>query len=225
MKKTLLFFTGLFLFISLSAQTRVIKGQVTTFNRFGVANLEVVAKKAKASVTTDIEGRFELVCQEKDIIQIKGKVFNSITKRVGPDDDFFKVNLVFKDSPKNREIATGYGYVSAENLTFALANLIDENNDFCNYSDVFEIIKSRFPGVVIKATDGGKGVFVRGQKSIYGDNEAIYVVDEGRVADVSWVQPCEVTSITVLKDGGAALYGSAAANGVVVIETKGNSPN
>ena len=42
-----------------------------------------------------------------------------------------------------------------------------------------------------------------------------------QVADISFVNPCEMVSIDILKDGGAAMYGSKAANGVVVIETKG----
>jgi TonB-dependent SusC/RagA subfamily outer membrane receptor len=71
-------------------------------------------------------------------------------------------------------------------------------------------------------SSGAEGVFIRGQKSLYGDNEAIYVVDGVRVSDISFVTPCEMTTIDVLKDGGAALYGSQASNGVVVIETKGH---
>jgi len=48
------------------------------------------------------------------------------------------------------------------------------------------------------------------------------VVDGVRVNDISFVNPCEMVSIDILKDGGAALYGAQAANGVVVIETKGH---
>ena len=101
--------------------------------------------------------------------------------------------------------------------------MADENNDFCSYTDVFSLIRGKFPGVTIKnGNSGTEGVFIRGDKSIYGDNEALYVVDGMRVADVSFINPCEMATIDVLKDGGAALYGSDAANGVVVIETKGH---
>ena len=97
------------------------------------------------------------------------------------------------------------------------------SSGFCNYSDVFTLLKGKFPGVTIKTNSmGTDGVFVRGDKSMLGDNEAIYVVDGVRVGDISFVNPCEMATIDVLKDGGAALYGSQAANGVVVIETKGH---
>ena len=47
------------------------------------------------------------------------------------------------------------------------------------------------------------------------------MVDGLMMQDISFIIPCEISSINVLKDGGAAIYGSQAANGVVVIETKG----
>ena len=142
---------------------------------------------------------------------------------VDDEDDFISANLIFRDSRKNREIATGLGYISQDNLTFALAHLPDENNNFCNYLDVFSLVQGRFTGVQIKASpNGGQGIYVRGQKSLTGQTEAIYIVDGIRVTDLSFVIPCEMRSIDILKDGGAAIYGSQAANGVVVIETKGH---
>jgi len=205
------------------AQTRVVKGKLTTFNQYPVQNVEVASKKAKSTVMTDSLGQFEIVCMEKDVIMIKAKVFQALNKKVNADDDFISANLIFRDTPRNREIAMGMGYVSHEQLTFALAHMADENNDFCNYSNVFTLLKGKFPGVTIKTNSmGTDGVFVRGDKSMFGDNEAIYVVDGVRVSDISFVNPCEMATIDVLKDGGAALYGSQAANGVVVIETKGH---
>ena len=205
------------------AQTRVVKGKLTTFNQYPVMNVEVKSKKAKSTVMTDSLGQFEIVCNEKDVIMIKAKVFQALNKKVNEDDDYVSANLIFHDSPKNREIATGLGYIRHEQLTFALAHMADENNDFCSYTDVFSLIRGKFPGVQIKnGNSGNEGVFIRGDKSIYGNNEAVYVVDGMRVADVSFINPCEMATIDVLKDGGASLYGSDAANGVVVIETKGH---
>jgi TonB-dependent SusC/RagA subfamily outer membrane receptor len=209
--------------VSSIAQTRVVKGKITTFNEYPVQNVEVASKKAKSTVMTDSLGQFEIVCNEKDVIQIKAKVFQVLNKKVDADDDYVSANLIFRDTPQNRDLATGYGYITHEQLTYALAHMADENNDFCNYSDVFSLVKGKFPGVTVKTNSfGTEGIFVRGDKSIYGDNEAIYVVDGIRVGDVSFVNPCDMATIDVLKDGGAALYGSQAANGVVVIETKGH---
>ena len=208
--------------ISSFAQTRVVKGKLTTFNKYPVKNVTVESKKAGSTVMTDSMGQFELVCNEKDVIQIKNDVFQAMSKKVSVDDEYVTANLVFRDSKKNRKIATGMGYISEENLTFALSHMSYENNDFCSYTDVFTLVTGKFSSVQIKASEmGGQGIFVRGQKSLYGNNEAIYVVDGVMVADISFVNTCDMASIDILKDGGAALYGSQAANGVVVIETKG----
>ena len=222
--KTLAFIAvGILFSLSSVAQTRVVKGKLTTFNTYPVQNVEITSKKAKSTVMTDSLGQFEIVCNEKDVIMIKAKVFQSMNKKVKEDDDYISANLIFRDTPANREIATGLGYITHEQLTFALAHMADENNDFCNYGDVFSLVKGKFPGVTVKSNSmGTDGIFIRGDKSIYGDNEAIYVVDGVRVGDVSFVNPCEMATIDILKDGGAAIYGSKAANGVVVIETKGH---
>lgn len=223
MKTIALIAASLLFSLSSLAQTRVIKGKLTTFNEYPVQNVEVASKKAKSTVMTDSLGQFEIVCNEKDVIMIKAKVFQALNKKVDADDDFVSANLIFRDTPQNREIATGMGYISHEQLTFALAHMADQNNDFCNYTNVFDLVRGKFPGVQIKSNSmGTDGVFVRGDKSIYGDNEAIYVVDGVRVGDISFVNPCEMATIDVLKDGGAALYGAQASNGVVVIETKGH---
>ena len=221
MRTPLLLAVCLLVSIPSFSQTRVVRGKLTTFNRYPVQNVEVMSKKAKSTVMTDSLGEFELVCNEKDIIMIKAKVFQALNKRVNAEDQYISANLIFRDTPKNREIATGMRYITPEQLTFALAHLADENNDFCNYTDVFDVVRGKFPGVQVKSTSSGQGIFVRGDKSMTGENQAIYVVNGVRVNDISFINPCEMVSMDILKDGGAALYGSQAANGVVVIETKG----
>ena len=119
------------------SQTRLVKGKITTFNHYPVQNVEVTSKKAKSTAMTDSLGQFELLCNEKDMIMIKAKGFNSLDKRVTSKDDFVSVNLIYKDSKKNREIVTGLGYIKPDQLTYALAHLSYENNDFCNYPDIF----------------------------------------------------------------------------------------
>ena len=223
MKTLTVLVIGLFLVSISHGQTRVVRGDLTVFNEYAVQNVKVVSKKAKSSVTTDSLGHFELVCNEKDVIKIESPIFASVTKRVSKDDGYLSANLIFKDSPRNRKIATGMGYISEEHLNYALTYLEHENNDFCNYGDVFSLIKGKFPGVQVKVgISGEQGIFVRGTKSLVGENEATYMVDGIRVHEISFINPCEMISINILKDGAAAIYGSHGATGVVVIETKGS---
>lgn len=202
------------------AQTRVVKGKLTTFNKFPVQNVEVSSKKAKSTVMTDSLGQFELVCNEKDVIMIKAKVFQALSKKVNPDDDYISANLIFRDTPKNRDIATGLGYIAPEQLTFALAHMADENNEYYNFLNIYELLKVKFPGLVVYGTTGNYKVLVRG--SIHARNEVLFVVDgsPSHFANVSGLHPCSIKSIDLKIDGMTSMYGRRGDKGVILIETK-----
>ncbi len=216
MKRSITLLIGIFLATSLFSQTRVVYGKLTAYNTFPVQNIEVKSKKAKSSVLTDTLGQFSIVCQEKDILKIKPKTFRPVTRRVDQDTDSLVINLVFMDSKKNREVAIGYGYVNEKDLLYAVSNLEQENNEYCHYTNVFDLITGRFSGVVVS----NGAIYIRGMTSINTSNEALYVVDGMMNSSIDWVVPCEIKSINVLKDGSASIYGSRGANGVVLIETR-----
>lgn len=223
MKNLLVILVFLFMILPAFSQTRVVRGKLTTYNTYPVQNVEVVSKKTKSAVLTDSLGQFELVCSEKDMITIKTKVFDQISERIGPEEDYISVNLIFQDSRKNREIATGMGYLKPDQLSYALAHLSDQNYNFCMYSNIFSLLTANFPEVqVMTGTVGSPGgVYLRGQKSFNLETQAVYEVDGMIVSDISFVIPCEVASINILKSGGTAVYGTQAVNGVVIIKTKG----
>lgn len=203
------------------AQTRVVTGVLTAFNKFPVANIEVKAQKSKSSILSDSLGVFQLVCNEKDVIKIKPETFKSVSRKISKgDDDTLHINLVFMDSKKNREIAVGYGYMDEKDLTYAVSHLRQENNEYCNFSNVYELLRGRFPGVVVDGTSGSYVIYIRGIQTVNASTEVLYVVDGSISADIDWIHPCDIRSISVLKDGMAAMYGSRGTNGVILIETK-----
>lgn len=111
----------------------------------------------------------------------------------------------------------GYGVeVSEDNKTCSVSSVpVDDKAYF--YTDIYEYIKGRVPGVIVN----GHSIIIRGIGSINSSNEPLYVVDGSTMEDISWISPCNVKSIDVLKDGSAcALYGSRGANGVIVIRLK-----
>jgi TonB-dependent SusC/RagA subfamily outer membrane receptor len=73
---------------------------------------------------------------------------------------------------------------------------------------------------MIEVHGGSKGVYIRGVNSFNLSSEALYVLDGSIVRDLNMVNPCDIVSIDVIKDGTSAIYGMRGANGVVVIETK-----
>jgi len=211
--------TGILLIFSAltaSSQTRAVFGQVTAFGGNPVQNVEVTSKKAGSATLTDSLGQFNLICLKEDVVRVRSKTFRNVTRRVGLETDSLSFELEFLDTRRNREIAVGYGYLSEEDLTAAISTLEQEKNNFCHYQDVFDLIIGRFPGVSV---ENGQ-VIIRGHKSLMGSDEALYVVNGVVVTSINWIQPCDIESISVIKDGSAAVYGSRGANGVVQIETK-----
>ena len=195
-------------------------GVLTAYNQYPVANIQVTAKKSKATTVSDSLGNFSIVCKEKDQIKIKAETFKAVSRQVNEDTDSLMINLVFMDSRKNRELAVGYGYMEKEDLTFAAEHLQQENNEFCNYPNIYELLKGRFPGVTVDGASGSYRVFIRGTQSINSNNEVLFVVDGSPAANVSGLYPCNIKSIDVIKDGMASMYGTRGSNGVILIETK-----
>ncbi len=216
MKQIITVLTGVFLATSVFAQNRVVHGKLTVFNTYPIQNVEVTAKKAKTAITSDSLGQFSIVCFENDIIKIKPKTFWPVNKKIGPDTDFLLINLLFIDTKSNRELAVGYGYINEEDLIYAVNHLEQENNDFCNYANIFDLIRGRFSGVMVR----GGNIYIRGSGSFSGQTQALYIVNAVATSSIDWIQPCQIKSIDILKDSNAAIYGTRGGNGVVLIETR-----
>lgn len=216
MKQIITLLVGLICSTLVISQNRVIHGRLTAFNTYPVQNIEISAKKAKTTIKSDSLGQFSIVCSEKDVIKIKPKTFKAVSRRVDADTDSLFINLIFVDTKVNREVAVGYGYMDEKELTFAVSNLQQENNEYCNYLNIYDLIKGRFAGVVVS----GSAVYIRGSISVNSSSEALYVVDGVITSSIDWISPCDIKSINVMKDGMAAIYGSQGSNGVIIIETK-----
>ena len=202
--------------IPISGQTRAVHGTLTAFGQYPVENIKVTSKKGKAATLSDSLGQFDLVCLEEDVIQIRPKTFKKVDRKVGPETDSVSIDLEFINTQKNRDIAVGYGYVKESDLTAAISQLEQKNDEFCHYKDIYGVIVGRFAGVTVENGE----VIIRGRQTFYGSGEALYVVDGIVVNSINWIVPCDIKTINIIKDGSAAIYGSRGANGVVIIETK-----
>ena len=199
------------------AQNMVINGKLTAYNTFPVMNVEITSKKAKATTMSDSLGHFSIVCKEKDVVMIKPKGFQSVNKKVNNETDSLNINLVFIDTKKNRELAVNSGYLTETNLNYAVAHLVEENNDYCKYTDIYTLLTGTL-GSSITINNGQ--IRVRGgNTSFSGMDQALIIVDGQPVSSIDWIRPCIVRSVKVLKDSDAAMYGSRGGNGVLVITT------
>jgi TonB-dependent SusC/RagA subfamily outer membrane receptor len=218
MKFYLILATALIITSAAHAQNRVIYGNLTAYNAFPVMNVEVTSKKAKATTMSDSLGNFSIVCLEKDVIMVKPKGFQSINKKVSAEDDSLQINLVFINTKKNRELAVNSGYMTETNLNYAVANLVEANNDYCKYTDIYMLIRAT-QGSSVTVSNSGVITIRGGNTSFSGMDQALIVVDGQPTTNIEWIRPCIVQSIHVLKGSDGAIYGSRGGNGVVVITT------
>jgi TonB-dependent SusC/RagA subfamily outer membrane receptor len=216
MKQAIIVSIAVLIAVNSYAQNRVIYGELTVFNTYPVKGVEVTAKKAKTAVMSDSLGQFSIVCLRNDIIRIKPKTFKPVIRKVGPETDTLFINLLFIDSKANRQLCVGYGYLNQDDLLYGINHMEQENNDFCNYANIFDLIKGRFSGVTV----AGGNIYIRGSGSFIGPTQALYIVNGVAVSSIEWIQPCQIKSIDLLKDSNAAIYGARGGNGVVIIETR-----
>lgn len=217
---TFIFFSFLILPILCSGQTRKLSGTVLSFNKYPVKGVTVKAKKAKTIAITNEAGQFELEVKTKDVLRIKESVFVEYNQKITEEMQSLKINLLFDNKGKNIEIAADAGYLSREDLEYAVENLYLENNIYAKFTDVFDAIKYSLPETSIIVEGGQRAIQFRGAKSIYGSNAALLLVDGVIVEDVSFINPPQIVSISKLSTSQASLYGARAANGVILIETR-----
>lgn len=123
-------------------------------------------------------------------------------------------NTAFQDE----KIEIGYGSTTRQNLGFAVNKVDVDETTIRSYDSIAEYIRSRVPGVEINPNGS---VQIRGQKMLSGPAEALIVVDGVICENINTVNPNQIHSVQVLKDGGStAIYGSRGGNGVILITTK-----
>ena len=213
-----MFLMVLFLTITVNAQERMLHGRVFTFDSIPLVKADVKVKSTKQVVKTDTLGNFSVMCGLEDVLKVSAMGFNTEKVEIGPKIKLAVINLKLRPGTKNREIAIGYGHVLDSEKLNAVSNLNNDDVDFSQYSNMYELIRGRFPGVQVMNGE----IIIRGVNSINSSSAALIVLDGVPVDNsiLSTLPPIQVKNINVLKDGSAAIYGSRGSNGVVLIETK-----
>jgi TonB-dependent SusC/RagA subfamily outer membrane receptor len=118
-------------------------------------------------------------------------------------------------------VATGYGHIDQDKLSYGIKHLSNENTRYEFYANIFEMIKSKVPGVTVN----GESISIRGRNS-YSIQPPLIVVDGFIISyDVfRLIDPTTVKSIDILPDAAAsARYGSRGMNGVIVITSRSSN--
>lgn len=123
------------------------------------------------------------------------------------------------DAPRDEQINIGYGTLNKEALGYAVDKVNVDDQVIRSYSSIAEYLQGRVPGV--RVTENG-GIQIRGNNNLNGQpSEALIVVDGIICDNINNLNPVNIHSVEVLKDGSSSIYGSRGGNGVVLITTKG----
>ncbi|MDB4582038.1 TonB-dependent receptor plug domain-containing protein [Draconibacterium sp.] len=207
----------------LVAQEKVLHGKVTTFDSIPLIGASVQIKSTEQIVKTDSLGIFTVSCYQKDKLKVTANGFSRQNVKIEEEVKYIFVNLKLKPGRENREMAIGYGHVKEKERLYSISSMNRNEMDFSQYTDIYEIIRGRFPGVEIRNGE----IIIRGTSTLLGSDAALLVVDGVIVNQelFSNLSPVEIASINVLKDASASAYGSRGANGVVLVETRSGGGN
>ena len=215
--------TGIILFLVFVSnlnysQEHFVQGFVHAFENVPLIGVDIKVKSTKQTVKTDSSGHFIASCYAEDKLIIRARGFQSQKVKIADNTKIVAVNLKLKPGDQSLENAIGYGYISDKDKTTAVNTVKPDYTSYTRYSNMYDLLISQFAGVQI--TNGE--IIIRGPSSFQGSSAALIVVD-GVISDTDilrTISPIDVKSISVIKDGSSAIYGSRGANGVLIIETR-----
>ena len=201
------------------------KGTVNDANGFPESDIEVTVKGTEKVVYTDENGNFNIDAKVGDVLVIDGKEF----KVTGNDLGNLKLSNSSDVDLEEAVITVAYGSQNKETVVGSNAVIKSDAFEDRSLSNVAKALDGASPGVMVSTGSGQPGsginVQIRGVSSYNLSNSPLYVVD-GAIygGELSDINPSDIASINILKDAAStSLYGSAAANGVVLITTKKGS--
>ncbi|MFN3849638.1 MAG: SusC/RagA family TonB-linked outer membrane protein [Spirosomataceae bacterium] len=218
-----------FLFFSYPLFAQNISGKVTDNKGEGLIGASINVKGTGKGVTTGLNGTFNLtnIPTGKQILIISFIGYESKEQTVTiPLNESLTIVLEEDASALNEVVVVGYGSQIKRDLTGSVQSVNASELKDLPVSQLTQKLQGRLAGVQINNTTGrpgqGMSVRIRGQASILASSEPLYVVDGFPiVGDISSINPDEIENVSVLKDAAStSLYGSRAANGVVLITTK-----
>ena len=202
-------------------QAKAIKGNVVDENGEPMIGVTIKIVGTSGGAITDFDGNFTLSVPAGRKLQFSYTGYKEQT--LTPSNNM-KVTMEPDALGLDEVVVVGYGTVKKRDLTGAVTTMKNEDVTISPTGNVMEALQGKIAGFDITKESGeigaGVNLLLRGSRSIYGDNQPLFIID-GLPGSYESLNPNDIESVDVLKDASAtAIYGSAGANGVVIITTK-----
>ena len=223
MKKSILTAVLLFLTVLVTQAREIsVSGVVTSAtDNEPLIGASVLCPSANVAVSTDLDGKFSFKAPEGADVNITYIGYKPVTMKAAPS-----MNVVMEENNEvlNELVVVGYQTIRKADLTGAVSVMDMKDPISENSGNILNSMAGKLPGVNVipDAAPGGTGsIRVRGMSTANSSNDPLYIIDGVPTDNLNCFNPADIESMQVLKDAASAsIYGSRAANGVVIITTK-----
>ena len=198
-------------------QKVTIKGIVTDTKGEPIIGANIVEKGTTNGTITDIDGKYSIEATLSSILQITYIGYNSLDI---PINNRKAINIQLKEDTQTIDevIVVGYGVQRKGNLTGSVSAIKTEKLTTAPIANVTNALAGQLPGLLAKQNSGKPGSD-DASLSIRGFGNPLVIVD-GVESSFNNIDPNQIESISILKDGAASIYGARAGNGVILVTTK-----
>lgn len=209
--------------INVMAQNVKITGTVVDSSNEPIIGATVtVSDDTNVKAVTNVDGRFTINAAPGSNLHITYIGYKTVDVKAA---DGMRVVMEEESNMLKEVVAIGYGSVQRKDVTTAVSSVSTKDLDTRPIVSAVQGMQGKAAGVTISQANGQPGstptIRVRGTTSLNGSNDPLYVVDGVPMTDIDYLSADDIVGMQILKDASsAAIYGSRAANGVVIITTK-----
>ena len=226
MRKLSLLLMGVMLFAASALAQRTVTGKITDDKGAPLSKVSVQVKGTSTGTVTKDDGTYSLVLPANATTIVFSSVDMATQEVKITSSSNYSLSMVAENKNMDEVVVVAYGTVKKEALTGSVGTVKTEQITKRPIGNITGAIEGNVPGVITTSANGQPGaalaIRVRGFGSINATSEPLLVIDGvPYIGGTSNINPDDVENITVLKDASStALYGSRAANGVLMITTK-----
>lgn len=215
----------LFTLVGVKAQdAQAVSGKVTDGNGQGIPGVTVLEKGTNNGTVTDIDGRYNISVGDDAILVISYVGFQ--TQEV-PVDGQTSIDISLEEDVQqlSEVVVVGYGTQEKKEITSAVTTVTPEEFNRGNVNEPSQLLQGKVPGLTIVNQGGNPNssptIRLRGISTVGANTEPLVVIDGVIGATLDNLDPNDIESVNVLKDGSAAaIYGSRGSSGVILVTTK-----
>lgn len=201
-----------------------VTGKVTSATGESLPGVSIVVKGTNRGTNTDNSGAYAITAPENGVLVVSTIGFENKEVNVS-GQSVINISLTASTAKLDEVVVVGYGSQRRRDVTGAVSVVTAADIANRPIVNAGEALQGKAAGVQVTSNSGkpgaGLSIRVRGASSISAGNEPLYVVDGIPMTDITALNPGDIETMTVLKDAASAsIYGTRAANGVVVITTK-----